>query len=86
MYFIVYLYEIDLTFDLKCLLISRCRSVEPQGWSTNEIIRGTGTPEVRKWVSQLERLEAVFFSLQCYQFSIFKLPRTFLSLMGRAAA
>ena len=38
------LYEIDLTFDLKCLLISMCRSVEPQSWSTNEIIRGTGTP------------------------------------------
>ena len=37
------LYEIDLTFDLKCLLVSMCRSVEPQGWSTNEIIRGTGT-------------------------------------------
>ena len=44
MYLIVYLYEIDLTFDLKCLLVSMCRSVELQGWSTNEIIRGTGTP------------------------------------------
>ena len=47
-----------------------CRSVEPQGWSTNEIIGGTGTPQVRKWASQLERLEAVF-SLQCYQFFYF---------------
>ena len=44
MYFIVYLYEIDLTFDLKCLLVSMCGSIEPQGWSMNEIIRGTGTP------------------------------------------
>ena len=35
--------EIDLTFDFKCLLVSVCRPVEPQGWSTNEIIRGTGT-------------------------------------------
>ena len=25
-----------------------CRSIEPQGWSTNEIIRGTGTPQVKK--------------------------------------
>ena len=68
MYFIVYLYKIDLTFDLKCLLISMCRSVEPQGWSTNEIIRGTGTPQVRKWVSQLERLEAVFLHLNAINF------------------
>ena len=36
MYFIAYLYKIDLTFNLKCLLVSMCRSVEPQGWSTNE--------------------------------------------------
>ena len=68
MYFIVYLYEIDLTFDLKCLLVSMCRSVEPQGWSANKIIRGTGTPQVRKWVSQLERLEAVFLHLNAINF------------------
>ena len=28
-----------------------CRPVEPQGWGTNEIIRGTGTLKVKKWVS-----------------------------------
>ena len=44
MYLLFILYEIDLTFDLKCLLVSMGRTVEPQGWSTNEIIRGTGTP------------------------------------------
>ena len=68
MYFIVYLYNIDLTFDFKCLLVSMCRSVEAQGWGTNGIIRGTGTPQVRKWVSQLERLEAVFLHLNAINF------------------
>ena len=47
------------------LLGSTYRPGEPQDWSANEVIRGTGMPEVKKWVSQLERLEAVF-SLQCY--------------------
>ena len=46
MYFIAILYEIDLTFDLKCLLVSMCRSVKPQSWSTNGIIRDIGTPQV----------------------------------------
>ena len=46
MYLLLILYEIDLTFDLKCLLISMRRPVKPQRWSTNGIIRDIGTPQV----------------------------------------
>ena len=37
-----------------------CESVEPQGWNTNEIIRGIGTPPVNRWVFSLGCLEAAY--------------------------
>ena len=38
------LYKIDLTFDLKCSLVSMRKPVKLQSWSTNGIIRSIGTP------------------------------------------
>ena len=49
------------------------RSVKPQSWSTNGIIRDIDTPQVRKWVFQLERPEAVFhFNTINFLFLIFQ--------------